>query len=522
MTTKSGSTLDRLAMMLMAGLLLVTILVMVLGDKSSPYVREFSWQNQEIGADDTAFMMRFSRSMDRPQVESQLYITRLPTDQTPSERLPISQILPGKVSWAGKKMLYTPDKPLPYGNSYQLELKGVSAANNQGQPIGRIMNPFASQFTVRDRLFAYIGTTGNSQGRLVLNQFAKGGEVLLTPANLSVIDFRFAPKGSGIVYSAIPAVGRDNNKPLLDSQQIYRVAIDNRQSIGDPAELILDSKIYQNIKFDLAPDGKNMVVQRINRQNPKDVGIWSISLEPGAVPKKISQGGDFLITPDSAAIAVAEGEGVAITPLAPEVKPWDFLPKFGTVLSFANNGQAAAMVKFNNDFTKSLFLVTNQGIQKELRRINGDFKTAQFSPDGKILYVVTELQPAENTTPTEKAVKPGSKEAVKPVESVKPEMPQTFLIAIDITTATTQPVLTLPQQPGIILSLSPDGRALMFDQVATGKTVAGVKTLMTPDGQAIQQGVIWLLPLPSSFAGFQEKIRPEPLPVAGFYPQWAP
>ncbi len=505
--------------MLMAALMLVTLLVMLVGDKSSPYVREFSWQNQEIGADDTAFMMRFSRSMDRPKVESQLYITRLPTDQTPSERLPISQILPGKVSWAGKKMLYTPDKPLPYGNSYQLELQGASAANNQGQSTGRLMNPFASQFTVRDRLFAYIGTKGNSQGRLVLNQFGQGSEVLLTPANLTVIDFRFAPKGAGIVYTAIPAAGRNQNAPLLDSQQIYRVAIDKRQSIGNPAELILDSKIYQNIKFDLAPDGKNIVVQRINRQNPKDVGIWSISLEPGAVPQKISQGGDFLITPDSAAIAVAEGEGVAITPLAPEVKPWDFLPKFGTVLSFANNGQAAAMVKFNNDFTKSLFMVTNQGVQKELRRINGDFKTAQFSPDGKVLYVVTELQPAETTSPSKKAVKPLATAAVKPA---KPEMPQTFLIAIDVMTATTQPVLQLPSQSGIILSLSPDGRALMFDQVVTGQKVAGTQTLMTPDGQAIQEGVIWLLPLPSSFASFQEKIRPEQLPVAGFYPQWAP
>ena len=499
----------------MAVLLLMTLLVMVVGDRSSPYVREFSWQNQEIGADDTAFMMRFSRSMDRPKVESQLYITRLPTDQTPSERLPISQILPGKVSWAGKKMLYTPEKPLPYGNKYQLELRGASAANNQGQPTGRIMNPFASQFTVRDRLFAYIGTKGNSQGRLVLNQFGQGSEVLLTPANLTVIDFRFAPKGAGIVYTAIPAVGRNQNSPLLDSQQIYRVAIDQRQSIGNPAELILDSKIYQNIKFDLAPDGKNIVVQRINRQNPKDVGIWSIGLESGAVPQKISQGGDFLITPDSAAIAVAEGEGVAITPLAPEVKPWDFLPKFGTVLSFANNGQAAAMIKFNNDFTKSLFLVTNQGVQKELRRINGDFKTAQFSPDGKILYVITELQP--EATPTQPEVKP--KDASKPV---KPEVPQTFLIAIDVNTATTQPMLQLPPQPGIILSLSPDGRALIFDQVVTGKKVAGTQTLITPDGQAIQEGIVWLLPLPSSFAGFQEKIRPEQLPVSGFYPQWAP
>ncbi len=511
-------------MTLMAAIMVVTSLVMVVGDKSSPYVREFSWQNQEIGADDTAFTMRFSRSMERPQVESNLYITRLPTEQNPSERLPISQIVPGKVSWAGKRMLYTLDKPLPYGNRYLLELRGVSAANNQGKPTGRVMNAFAGKFTVRDRLFAFIGTTGNTQGRLVLNQFGKSAEVLLTPANLAVVDFRFAPKGAGIIYSAIPAGDLSSNKPLLDSQQIYRVVIENNQSVGNPAELILDSKVYQNIKFDLAPDGKNMVVQRINRQDPKDVGIWSIGLEPGAVPKKISQGGDFLITPDSAAIAVAEGEGVAITPLAPEVKPWDFLPKFGTVLSFARDGKAAAMVKFNNDFTRSLFLVTNQGKQKELRKINGDFKTAQFSPDGKILYCIIELQAADspkqpptNTKKTRKSSK--SSPAEKPDQQ---EIPQPYLIAIDTTTAQTQPLLQLPQQPGIILSLSPDGRALMFDQVVTGKKVPKAKTLMTPDGQAIQQGMVWLLPLPASFASFKDKIQPEQLPVAGFYPQWSP
>jgi hypothetical protein len=510
-------------MTLMAMIMIVTSLVMVVGDKSSPYVREFSWQNQEIGADDTAFSMRFSRSMERPQVESQLYITRLPTEQNPSERLPISQIIPGKVSWAGKKMLYTLDKPLPYGNRYQLELKGASAANNRGKPTGRVMSPFAGKFTVRDRLFAFIGTTGNTQGRLVLNQFGKGAEVVLTPANLAVVDFRFAPKGASIVYAAIPAGDQTSNKPLLDSQQIYRVAIENRQSVGNPAELILDSKTYQNIKFDLAPDGKNMVVQRINRQNPKDVGIWSIGLTPGAIPKKISQGGDFLITPDSAAIAVAEAQGVAITPLAPEVKPWDFLPKFGTVLSFARDGRAAAMVKFNNDFTRSLFLVTNQGQQKELRKINGDFKTAQFSPDGQTLYCVIELQetaPPSKLKPTTTVKKPEKTKKLEEPDQQK--IPQPYLIAIDVTTAQTKPVLQLPQQPGIILSLSPDGRALMFDQVVTGKKVAGVKTLMTPDGQAIQQGMVWLLPLPSSFAGFQDKIQPEQLPVAGFYPQWAP
>jgi hypothetical protein len=504
---RSGSALDRLAITLMAILLVLTGLVLAIGDKSAPYIREFSWQNQEIGADDTAFTVNFSRSMDRAKVESQLQVTRLPTDQNPSERLPIDQILPGKISWAGKKMLYTLDRPIPYGNQYQLELQGVSAANNNGQPIGRVMNPFASKFTIRERAFAFIGVTGPHQGRLVLNHFGKNPEVVLTPANLSVTDFRFLPKGNGIIYSAISSTDQAANTPLLANQKIYRMKINDQQQ-GDPSELVLDSQEYQNIKFDLAPDGKNIVVQRINRQNSQDAGIWSLGLETGAVPKKISQGGDFLITPDSAAIAVAEGQGVAITPLTPAVQPWDFLPKFGMVLGFARDGQAAVMVKFNNDYTRALFLVTNQGEQKELLKIKGDFKVAQFSPDGKTLYCITEEQAAGADNESETADQNSA--------------PQPYLIAIDIATAKAAAVLQLPPQPGIILSLSPDGRALMFDQVVTGQKVAGTKTLSTPDGQAIQQGMIWLLPLPSTIAGFQEKIQPEQLPVAGFYPQWAP
>jgi hypothetical protein len=391
-------------------------------------------------------------------------------------------------------MLYTLNNPVPYGNEYLLEVQKAQALRNHGKE----MTPFASKFTVRDRLFAFIGTDGNLKGRLVLNQFGKGPEIVLTPTDLLVTDFHFTPKGSAVFYSAISAT---DTSSLLASQKIYRVAIDRQQPVAK-SELILDSNEYQNVKFDLAADGQKLVVQRVNRQNAKDAGIWALNLEPGATLRKISQGGDFRITPDSEAIAVAEGEGVAITPLTSAPKPWDFLPKFGTVLSFAKDGRAAAMVKFNNDYTRALFLVTNQGDQKELLKINGDFKSALFSPNGKELYCITEVQ--ESTTNRDGA------------------LPQPYLIAIDTTTAKAIPLLKLPQQQGIFMSLSPDGRALMFDQVITGKKVPGEQKLSTPDGQAIKQGLIWLMPLPPSIADFKGKVQPEQLPITGFYPQWAP
>lgn len=80
-----------------------------------------------------------------------------------------------------------------------------------------------------------------------------------------------------------------------------------------------------------------------------------------------------MITPDSNAIVIAQGQGLAVVPLNPEqaAQPLDFLPQFGMVLSFARNGAAATMVKFNADFTRSLFLVSNQGEQKRIAQNHG-------------------------------------------------------------------------------------------------------------------------------------------------------
>jgi hypothetical protein len=66
-----------------------------------------------------------------------------------------------------------------------------------------------------------------------------------------------------------------------------------------------------------------------------------------------------MITPDSAAVAVAQGQGIAILPLQSQAKkPLDFLPQFGMVLDFARDGSEAAMVKFNSDSTLSIFVTT--------------------------------------------------------------------------------------------------------------------------------------------------------------------
>jgi hypothetical protein len=102
--------LDRVAIALMAILSLITVLLLFQGDAIAPRVRDFSWQNKRVGATDSAFYLNFSRPMNTQSVE---------------DNLQIDPQLPGKISWAGRKMAYTLLAPPPYGNTYQVQLNGA-------------------------------------------------------------------------------------------------------------------------------------------------------------------------------------------------------------------------------------------------------------------------------------------------------------------------------------------------------------------------------------------------------------
>ncbi|MEB3338556.1 MAG: Ig-like domain-containing protein [Leptolyngbyaceae bacterium] len=499
--------LDRVAIGLM---LLVSLLIGMLiwsGDHSAPRVREFSWQNQQVGAEDIAFILTFTRPMDHASVEKNLRLV---------------PPLPGKVSWAGRRMAYTLTTPAPYGTGYQLELQGAQDRFTAEGSQRSVIQPFVGSFRTRDRGFVYIGTAGEEEGRLVLYNMTQREPHVLTPENLVVMEFKPYPQGDRILFSATerqpPSPSGKTTLPQgLINQQLYSVttgiAVKQPQPSTTPifnflglgkepsppvaselagkVTLLLDSKDYQNLKFDLSADGQSIVVQRVNRKNPGDFGLWLLQPNRSPQPLKNQPGGDFLITPDSASLAIAQGQGLAILPLQPEADPLDFLPKFGMVLSFARDGSQAAMVKFNTDFTRSLFLVTNQGMQKEILRTSGSILNAQFDPLKQTLYcLLTQLLPGE----------------------VYQEQP--FLAAIDLKTAQLKPLLLLPSQRNVQMSLSPDGLALLFDQPSAQDQAPNSKVEAKPDR-------LWLLPLVND-ASVAQTIQPEELPFVGFHPRWLP
>ncbi|HHP7229608.1 MAG TPA: hypothetical protein ACFCUY_01965 [Xenococcaceae cyanobacterium] len=449
-----------------------------------PQVEEFSWQNLLIGAEDKAFLMTFNRPMDRQSVE---------------QNLAIEPPLPGKFSWAGNKLAYTLRVPAPYGETYRVFLQKARQRFAQETELGQEITPFFSQFQTRDRAFAYLGSEAEERGRLILYNWTQQQKTILTPENLTVFDFEPYPQGDRILFSAADkSSGIDGIRML----QLYTVTTGlNDSEPNSQLKLVLDNQEYQNNKFDLSQDGKTIVLQRLNRNNPQDFGLWVLQEDNSLQPLKNSTGGDFLVTPDSKTLAVAQGEGIALFPLQPEAEPLDFLPKFGRVVSFSADGMAAAMINYNTDnqdlkYTRSLFYVNNQGVQKELLNLAGSIIDCQFNPTATQLYcLLSELKPGDEYRE------------------------QPYLAAIDLKTSETTPLLALPEYQDSRISIAPDGLGVLFDQVLTTDTLSSNDITTTDSGETIVTSRLWLL-IPPSETAPQHQV--EQLPFIGFNPQWIP
>lgn len=520
-----GQSLDRVALGLMSILMVAIAILVIFGHRTAPKVRDFSWQDRQIGAEDTAFILTFTRPMDEDSVEENLSLSAIISE---TER----EAIPGKFSWAGRRMAYTLDAPAPYGYEFELTLENAYdrfSGRDDAQPI----QPFRGTFSTRDRAFLYLGVEGEEEGRLVLYNLTQKERQILTPETLVVMDYEPYPKGDRVLFSATDRASQEQG---LLNQQLYAVSTGIRletpperldysnQTIEPPViddvpaegevKLILDSEDYQNLKFDLAPNGEFVVVYRVNRQNPAEFGLWMV--RPGEDPQPIDAepGGDFIVTPDSKALAYLQGEGLAILPLDPETgeaqaesgdrstEPLDFLPQYGMVLDFAQDGSMAATVKFNavlGNPTRSLHIVTNRGEETELLETDGSILKATFDPTGRYLYaLVTQLLPGE----------------------LYAEQP--YLVAIDLNSQDATELLLLPIQQDIHMSLAPDGLGILFDQVmpATGEELPSI--LRGNDGQPIATSQLWFFPILQDADGNLVNAEPDSIPVAGLRPTWLP
>jgi hypothetical protein len=207
-------------------------------------------------------------------------------------------------------------------------------------------------------------------------------------------------------------------------------------------------------------------------------------------------------------VAIAQGEGVAILPLEPQAPPLDFLPRFGTVLNFSRSGTQAAMIKFNKDYTRSLYLVNNQGVQKELTKISGSILGAQFDPQEKTIYCL--LTDVEQDT-------------AKNIFREKP-----YLAAIDLESAKLRRLLELPPQREIQFNIAPDGQSILLNSAVPSNNDSS-NSQTTPEDSAkasrtplTPQAPTQLVLLPINNSQNINPPQPEVLPMFGTFPRWLP
>lgn len=499
---KPRQALDRVAVALMGVLAIATLMVLLLGDHSTVRVQKFSWQDATVGLGDRAFVLNFNRPMAPETVE---------------ENLVIAPPLPGRISWSGRRMAYTLDVPIPYGESFRVELAG--ARDRFGDADQDTFEPFQATFRSRDRAFAYIGTEGDEQGRLVLVNLSREGDTsLLTPPELTVLDFQPYPLGERILFSALDQSSSQSGRSMPG---LYQVTTGLRPrppaaALGEgglpepapglPGEVtpLLPDDGFQTLAFDLAPNGRTIVVQRVNVADPTEFGPWLLEAGQDPRPLTTEPGGEFLIAPDSATLLMLQGQGTAVIPLDVDPEggipgePLDFLPEYGRVFDLTSDGLSAAMVDFNQNnpdrrFTESLVLVSSRGDEEELLNVDGSIMDAQFDPSDRILYALSSK--------------------VLPGELYQE---QVTVSAINLESPAVQPLVTFPPQTQVTMSLAPDGLALLL----------AATQVQGDQEEAATTHQIWLLPL---FATGAERraatpvpLSPEPLPLSGSRPTWLP
>ena len=241
----------------------VIIMILVIGSRvcpndiclfrTNPHVEKFSWDDRTINSNDNAFILDFDRPVSQESVEN---------------NLEIEPALPGRISWAGKRLVYTLNNVIPYGRNYRLSLTNAQEKFRGKEELGEEIEPFIGQFQSRDKAFAYVGSDGNEAGRLILNNTTKENQTILTPENLIVTDFKFTPNTEKIVFSAAE---KDINQEGVRDLSIYEVTTglsnDGTTKIPGQLKTILGKDEYLNNNFDLAGEkGDIIVVQRIKKR----------------------------------------------------------------------------------------------------------------------------------------------------------------------------------------------------------------------------------------------------------------
>lgn len=449
---------------LMIGILLVNRYV------TPPQVRQFNWQQQRVTAQDQRLVLRFNRIMDGDSI---------------TKNLRIDPPLTGISRTVGQRWIYTLSQPAQYGQVYQLRLEG--AVDSQGDPMTA---PFVGEFRTPDRQVLTVGVDGPERGRLVWINLEVGSRLAVSPQGLRVTQFIPSSDGEGVYFLATTGTPQE--------QDLYYLTLSTQSS-----ERLLDHSGYQNLRFRMAPGGDLVVVERFQLQGGATQGV-QLWVKPSGGSRfrpldlDTSVAGDFVITPDENSLLMAQGQGIAVVPLSRDAITDTFLAQYGQALAIRSDGTQAAMVQFNPDFSRSLWVVSHLGNEAKVLTVEGSVLAAQFSAADTVVFVLaTELDPDTF--------------AESPV-----------LMALNWRTGQQIPVVRAEFPTEIDFAVAPDGRSLIYSLMQPSPGIPAANTPISATGQSIAAAQLWQLDLSRIRDWRQDPPLPQPLNIAGVGVAWIP
>jgi len=477
------SLFDQTVMAIALILVMFIAVVLVRGNQSPLRVSHYSWQNSNIGAQTKKLTMRFSHPINPGEV---------------AENVTIDPPLAGTTSWQGREWFYTLSEIPRYGTNYQLSLALA------GKPTAIEAQDFTSLITSRARALVYIGLNEQERGRLILYDITnpqKPQKTILTPKDLTVRQFQIYPQGDRLLFTAADPTRRNAQQQLFTVTTGINNYNTQAKALPGKLERLLENQDYDNQGLLLSRNGNVVVLNRQNRQNPADSGLWVLPKNESPRPLGI-QGDRFIVAPQGDRLAVSQAGGVAIIPLQTQAGASQFLAGMDQALAFSPNGDRLLLTQQNLDYTYSLLLYDlASGSQQTILRGLYPILDCQFNPRSQDLAYCLQA------------------DYVQLENGAIQEEP--YLALIDLKTAQSQPLLALPNYPEVDLSMAPDGLALIFDQVATTNPLSAAD-LLTQSQKAIADGRVWLLSLPEELAiGVNADLSPQEL-TPGYAPQWMP
>ncbi len=449
--------------------LLIGVALFLLGHHTAPYVRDFNWQQQRVGARDRQMVLTFNRPMDAASVAAHLQL---------------DPPLPGRLRKVGRRFFWTLTAPAPYGQTYRVRLQG--AQDEQGQVMAR---PFEGEFRTPDRQLLGIATDPPQRGRLFLFNLETATTTLLTPPGLKVTQMQPSADGRYVYYFATTGG--------VQNQDLYRLNLEDHTS-----ELLLDHQDYQNLRFQVSPTGEVVVAERLPWQRDPtgrvETQLWiQTSHRDPFRPLQLDTavGGDFLISPDETRLFISQGQGVGIVPLHPKASAESFLAQFGQTLAIRPDGAFGALVRFNSDYTRSLWIVSNTGTSQEILVAEGSIEGGSFSPTAPVFYSLVNTVDPETYT----------------------ESPR--LVAIHWEKNQQLEVVRAEYPTGLDFSLAPDGRALAYTLLEPGQGVPDPWAPLSRSGQAIATSQVWLVEVEEGIPILTSRRR---LPLGSSLLAWVP